>query len=36
MFGIFKSFAHDMGIDLGTANTLVMLKVKVLLSENLQ
>ena len=22
MFGIFKSFAHDMGIDLGTANTL--------------
>ena len=36
MFGIFKSFAHDMGIDLGTANTLGMLKVKVLLSENLQ
>lgn len=36
MFGIFKSFAHDMGIDLGTANTLVHAKVKVLLSENLQ
>ena len=28
MFGIFKSFAHDMGIDLGTANTLVHAKGK--------
>ena len=28
MFGIFKSFAHDMGIDLGTANTLAHAKGK--------
>lgn len=36
MFGIFKSFAHDMGIDLGLRILWCMLKVKVLLSENLQ
>ena len=28
MFGIFKSFAHDMGVELGTANTLVLAKGK--------
>ncbi|MCD8359571.1 MAG: rod shape-determining protein [Acidaminococcaceae bacterium] len=34
MFGIFKSFAHDMGIDLGTANTLVHTKGKgIIISE---
>ena len=28
MFGFFNKFSHDMGIDLGTANTLVHVKGK--------
>lgn len=36
MFGFFNKFSHDMGIDLGTANTLVHVKARALLSVSLR